>query len=179
MAGKVTINLSDDNDLLVSSSVIAKVLLVSQMSVSNFAKNGMPKIIGKGNPTYPVRECLLWAIENGKIKLPTNDEDRENLPPDWRDKLASAELKEEKLKVIRLENGSISKMAQIAFQIGDFVKNGILNIPGRISAILAKEDDVHECELIMRNEFMSVMQDMADQIDQLKSEIQEESARER
>ena len=175
MAGKVTIDLSDDNDLLVSSKVIAKILQVSQQTIANWVRLGMPKIIGDKNPTYPVRGCVEWAIANGKLNIEFNADDtsRELLPPDLRDKLASAELKEEKLKVMRAEYGPIREMERIAYGIGDFVKSGMLSIPGRISSIVAKETDQHKCEMIMRNEIISVMQDMADQIDNLGGEMEE------
>ncbi len=180
MAGKVTIDLSDDNDLLVSSSVLAKILKVSRQRISLWAKDGMPLTGNKKRPTYPVRGCIEWAIANGKLDIDfkANEIDRERLPPDLRDKLASAELKEEKLKVMRAEYGPIKEMERIAYRIGDFVKNGMLAIPGRISSIVAKETDQHKCETIMRNEIVSVMQDMADQIDNVAGEMEEAAYRE-
>ena len=180
MAGKVTIDLSDDNDLLVSSSVIAKILKVSRQRIAVWAKEGMPLVGGGKRPTYPVRGCIEWAIANGKLDIDfkADEIDREQLPPDLRDKLASAEIKEEKLKIMRAEYGPIKEMERIAYGIGDFVKNGMMAIPGRISSTVAKETDQHKCETILRNEIVSVMQDMADQIENVAEEMRESAYRE-
>ena len=175
MAGKVTIDFSDDNDLLVSSKLIAKILGVTQRAISNWARDGMPQIKGKGNPLYPVRACIEWAIARGKIDIDfeADDLDRTQLPPDLRDKLASAELKEEKLKLLRGETGPIAEMEKIAYNIGDFVKNSMLSIPNRVAAILAKENDQHKIETLLRQEIVSVMQDMSDQMSQIKEQMKE------
>lgn len=175
MAGKVTIDLSNDNDLLVSASIIAKILKISRQRVSVWAKDGMPSVTESKRPLYPVRACIEWAIARGKIDIDfeTDDLDRTQLPPDLRDKLASAELKEEKLKLLRGETGPIAEMEKIAYNIGDFVKNSMLSIPSRVAAILAKESDQHKIETLLRQEIVSVMQDMSDQMSQIKDQMKE------
>jgi len=146
-------------------------LNISDRHVSRL--DGLPSEKIKGRYAFNEREVVIWGIKNGYFddEIKADDLDPDTLPPDLRDKLASAQLKEEKLKVVRAEYGPITEMQRIAFQIGDFVKNGMLSIPNRIASIIAKEDDPHRCEMLMRDEIVAVMQDTADQVEALEPEM--------
>ena len=103
MAGKITLDLTDDNDILVSVGVLSKLPVVdaSHTAIKKWIDDGLPYEMQGKRRVFPISKAIKWLIEHGKIDVSTEilDEfDRTQLPPDLRDKLASAELKEFKLQ---------------------------------------------------------------------------------
>jgi len=138
MAGKITLDLTDDNDIFVSVGILKDlpILQVSKMTISKWVKEGLPHEMQGKRRVFPISKAIKWLIEHGKIDVSTEilDEfDRSQLPPDLRDKLASAELKEFKLakeKGIVIDKGEVERQA---YEIGKKLKDALYAMPIRLA----------------------------------------------
>ena len=138
MAGKITLDLNNENDILVSSGVLTKlpVVNVSNRTITKWVKDGLPYETQGKRRVFPISKAIKWMIEHGKIDVKMDDfdeEDRKLLPPDLRDRLASAELKEFKLKK---EKGMVidkNEVERQAYEIGKKMKDGLYTIPIRVT----------------------------------------------
>jgi len=138
MAGKITLDLTDDNDILVSSGLLSKlpVVSVSQRTITQWVNDGLPYDTQGKRRVFPISKAIKWMIERGKIDVSTEmlDEiDRTELPPDLRDKLASAELKEFKLakeKGLVVDRDEVERQA---YEIGKKMKDALYAMPVRLA----------------------------------------------
>jgi phage terminase Nu1 subunit (DNA packaging protein) len=169
MAGKITLDLSDDNDILVSSGVLGKlpVVSVSQMTVKRWVNDGLPYEMQGRRRVFPISKAIKWMIEHGKIEITAGafDEiDRSQLPPDLRDKLASAELKEFKL---RKEKGLVVEKEEVerqAYEIGKKLKDSLYAMPVRLSDELVGKDS-NTIRNRMEEEISKVLEDVIREIE--------------
>ncbi len=138
MAGKITLDLTDDNDILVSVGVLKDLPItqVSKTTISNWVKDGLIYEMQGQRRVFPISKAIKWLIEHGKIDI-TNEileeVDRTQLPPDLRDRLASAELKEFKLakeKNLVVEKDEVERQA---FEIGKKLKDALYSMPVRLA----------------------------------------------
>jgi len=166
MAGKITVDIGNDKDLLVSVGVLKDlpIVQVSKMSISKWVNNGLPyETIGKRR-IFPISRAIKWMIEHGKIEVAVetfDNFDREQMPPDLRDKLASAELKEFKLKKEKGLYISKDEVERQAFEIGKKVKESLRNIPTRIGDELATINDPHLIKQKLTKEIDSILEQLA------------------
>jgi phage terminase Nu1 subunit (DNA packaging protein) len=170
MAGKITLDLTDDNDILVSVGILKDlpILQVSKMTISNWINDGLPYEMQGKRRTFPISKAIKWLIEHGKIDVSTEilDEiDRTELPPDLRDKLASAELKEFKLakeKGLVIDRDEVERQA---FEIGKKLKESLKTIPIRISDELASLNDAHTIRNRLEDEVNKILEDVSKDIE--------------
>jgi len=169
MAGRLTVDIGEDGDILVSLGALAQLPIVEATSrtISRWANDGLPyEMLGKRR-LYPISKCLKWMIEHGKIDVAVetfDDFDREQMPPDLRDKLASAELKEFKLKKERGYYIEKDEVERQAYEIGKKVKENLRMISNRIGDELAAIDDPHEIKERLTNEISNVLEQLAGEI---------------
>jgi len=138
MAGKITLDLTNDNDVLVSVGVLSKlpVVNVSGRAITDWVKEALPYEMQGKRRVFPISKAIKWMIEHGKIDVSTEileEFDKTQLPPDLRDKLASAELKEFKLakeKGIVIERGEVERQA---YEIGKKLKDALYAMPIRLA----------------------------------------------
>ena len=139
MAGKLTLYLSDDNDILVSVGVFKDLPIisnVSKMTITRWVKDGLPFEMQGRRRVFPISKAIKWLIEHGKVDISNEileEMDRSELPPDLRDKLASAELKEFKLqkeKELYIDKEEVSRQA---FEIGKKLKDALYVLPSRFA----------------------------------------------
>ena len=170
MAGKLTVDIGDDKDLLVSVGVLKDlpIVKVSKMSISKWVSDGLPyETIGKRR-VFPISRAIKWMIEHGKIEIAVeafDDIDREQMPPDLRDKLASAELKEFKLKKEKGLYIAKDEVERQAFEIGKKVKESLRSIPSRIGDELATMSDPHAIKEKISREIDAVLEKLAKDIE--------------
>jgi len=169
MAGKITLDLADDNDILVSVGVLSKlpVVGVSQRAITGWVQNGLPYEMQGRRRVFPISKAIKWMIEHGKIEITAGafDEiDRSQLPPDLRDKLASAELKEFKLKK---EKGLVVEKEEVerqAYEIGKKLKDSLYAMPVRLSDELVGKDS-NTIRNRMEEEISKVLEDVIREIE--------------
>ena len=164
MAGKITLNLTDDNDILVSVGVLSKlpVVNVSGRAITDWVKEGLPHEMQGKRRVFPISKAIKWLIEHGKIDVSTEilDEfDRTQLPPDLRDKLASAELKEFKLakeKGLVVEKEVVERQA---YEIGKKLKDALYAMPVRLADELVGKKS-NEIRNRMEEEISKILEDI-------------------
>jgi len=164
MAGKITLDLTDDNDILVSVGVLSKlpVVNVSGRAITDWVKEGLPHEMQGKRRVFPISKAIKWLIEHGKIDVSTEilDEfDRTQLPPDLRDKLASAELKEFKLakeKGIVIDKGEVERQA---YEIGKKLKDALYAMPIRLADELVGKKS-NEIRNRMEEEISKILEDV-------------------
>jgi len=164
MAGKITLNLTDDNDILVSVGVLSKlpVVNVSGRAITDWVKEGLPHEMQGKRRVFPISKAIKWLIEHGKIDVSTEilDEfDRTQLPPDLRDKLASAELKEFKLakeKGLVVEKEAVERQA---YEIGKKLKDALYAMPVRLADELVGKKS-NEIRNRMEEEISKILEDI-------------------
>jgi len=169
MAGKITLDLADDNDILVSVGVLSKlpVVGVSQRAITGWVQDGLPYEMQGRRRVFPISKAIKWMIEHGKIEITAGafDEiDRSQLPPDLRDKLASAELKEFKLKK---EKGLVVEKEEVerqAYEIGKKLKDSLYAMPVRLSDELVGKDS-NTIRNRMEEEISKVLEDVIREIE--------------
>ncbi len=170
MAGKITVEIGDDGDLLVSVGVLRElpIVSVSKMAISKWVSAGLPyETIGRRR-VFPISKAIKWMIERGKIEVSSDafdDIDRTQLPPDLRDKLASAELKEFKLKKERGLYVDIEEVQRQAFEIGKKTKESLKSISNRISNELSTISDPHIIRERIDAEIGKVLEDLSKEIE--------------
>jgi phage terminase Nu1 subunit (DNA packaging protein) len=170
MAGKITLETTDDNDILISVGLLKDlpIVKVSKMTISNWVNDGLPYETQTKRRLFPISKTIKWLIEHGKIDVSTEilDEiDRTELPPDLRDKLASAELKEFKLakeKGLVVDRDEVERQG---FEIGKKTKESLKAIPIRLSDELASMNDAHAIRRRLENEVNSILEDLSKSIE--------------
>ena len=169
MAGKITLDLTDDNDILVSVGVLSKLPVVdaSHTAIKKWINDGLPYEMQGRRRVFPISKAIKWMIEHGKIEITAGafDEiDRSQLPPDLRDKLASAELKEFKL---RKEKGLVVEKEEVerqAYEIGKKLKDSLYAMPVRLSDELIGKDS-NTIRNRMEEEISKVLEDVIREIE--------------
>ena len=164
MAGKITLDLTDDNDILVSVGILKDlpILKVSKMTISRWVEEGLPYEMQGKRRVFPISKAIKWLIEHGKIDVSTEilDEfDRTQLPPDLRDKLASAELKEFKLakeKGLVVEKEAVERQA---YEIGKKLKDALYAMPVRLADELVGKKS-NEIRNRMEEEISKILEDV-------------------
>ena len=164
MAGKITLDLTDDNDILVSVGILKDlpILKVSKMTISRWVEEGLPYEMQGKRRVFPISKAIKWLIEHGKIDVSTEilDEfDRTQLPPDLRDKLASAELKEFKLakeKGLVIEKEVVERQA---YEIGKKLKDALYAMPVRLADELVGKKS-NEIRNRMEEEISKILEDI-------------------
>ena len=164
MAGKITLDLTDDNDILVSVGVLSKLPVVnaSHTAIKKWIDDGMPYELQGRRRVFPISKAIKWLIEHGKIDVSTEilDEfDRTQLPPDLRDKLASAELKEFKLakeKGLVVEKEAVERQA---YEIGKKLKDALYAMPVRLADELVGKKS-NEIRNRMEEEISKILEDV-------------------
>lgn len=169
MAGKITLDINEDSDILVSVGVLSKlpVVDVSHTAIKKWIGDGLPYEMQGRRRVFPVSRAIRWMIEHGKIEVAVetfSDFDREQMPPDLRDKLASAELKEFKLKKEKGLYISKDEVERQAFEIGKKVKESLRNIPTRLGDELATINDPHLIKQKLTKEIDSILEQLAREI---------------
>jgi len=164
MAGKITLDLADDNDILVSVGVLKDlpIVRVSKTAIQKWINDGLPyEMLGRRR-VFPISKAIKWMIEHGKIEVTAGafeDIDRTQLPPDLRDKLASAELKEFKLKK---EKGLVVEKSEVerqAFEIGKKLKDALYAMPVRLSDELVGKNS-NEIRNKIESEISNILEDV-------------------
>lgn len=164
MAGKVTVDLNSNDDILVSAGVLAKLARVSQKTINNYDKDDMPFEKRGARKVYPVRQCLEWMIFRGKItvEMETSDDvDRKKLPPDYRKDLADAELKEHKLAVLRGEYVSLEEVTDAAVKVITNTKTMLLPIGTKLAPVLAVTDDPSKVKQLIDDSIYGALENLA------------------
>jgi len=169
MAGKITLDLTDDNDILVSVGVLKDlpIVKVSKAAIQKWINDGLPYEMQGRRRVFPISKAIKWMIEHGKIEITAGafDEiDRSQLPPDLRDKLASAELKEFKL---RKEKGLVVEKEEVerqAYEIGKKLKDSLYAMPVRLSDELVGKDS-NTIRNRMEEEISKVLEDVIREIE--------------
>ena len=169
MAGKITLDLTDDNDILISVGVLSKlpVIEVSQRTITSWVKDGLPYEMQGQRRVFPISKAIKWLIEHGKIDVSNEileEFDRTQLPPDLRDRLASAELKEFKLakeKGIVIEKEEVERQA---YEIGKKLKDSLYAIPVRLADELTNLES-NEIRNRIEEEISKTLEDIMRDID--------------
>lgn len=170
MAGKITLDLSDDNDILVSVGVFKDLPIisnVSKMTITRWVKDGLPFEMQGRRRVFPISKAIKWLIEHGKVDISDKilDElDRSKLPPDLRDKLASAELKEFKLQKEKELYINKEEVEREAFEIGKKLKDTLYTLPIRLGDELVGKDS-SDIRQIMEEEISKVLENVIKDIE--------------
>lgn len=137
-------------------SEISRVFGVSVNTIDAWLRKGMPhKITKSGGYEFDVEAIVKW---------------RESLLKVSDDEMRKARIQREiyKAKLCRLEfereSGLLvyaSDVKDEAFKCARLVRDSLLNIPGRLSALLAAEKDVHKINSMLDKEIRQVLESLA------------------
>lgn len=150
------------NDLYLTARDAAKILNVSERSIHDYKKRGIPKTDDK-QPKYPGREIVLWGIENGVIDYSVSsiEEDLENIPPKERKDLAEARLKELELAKKKGELISIDEIRKENEYVLTAFKNKSLAIPSKIAPALVGIENTAEIQAILEKAVHELLIELA------------------
>jgi len=170
MANRLTVEIADDGDILVSvgALIALPIVGVSKMSITKWINAGLPFEQKGKRRLFPISKAVKWMIESGKIDIKVEsleNMDRDKLPPDLRDKLASAELKEFRLRRERELVVEKDEVERQAFEIGRKTKEALKTISLRFAEQLANISDAHKIRKILDEEVAKILIDLSEEID--------------
>lgn len=147
-----------EDDILVSSGALAKVFNRSQQQIGNYKDIKFIKRGGK--KLYPLREAVVYGVKKGVIKIATDIETNETikeLPVAVQKDYWDAKLKEQKYLKDSGELIDIDSVQKEAFEIARVLRDSFLNIPDRVSALIASKNSEHEVAQILKQEIGQVL----------------------
>jgi len=134
---------------VVGNREIAEVFGVTDDTVLNYAKDGMPKL---GYDTYDLAACCKWYIERQESRLKEAQStsrsglDREKI----RQTAADAEIKEIKAAQLRGELIPLDVYERNVGAVFGFVRQGFLTLPGRAAPQLEGLDRIEIKDRLMK-----------------------------
>lgn len=171
MAGNVTVEIDENNDLLVSASVFAGIINKSRRQVTNYKKDGIPIVKRGSRSLYPVRKAFEWLIKRGviKVKLEEGDaEDVELLPPNIRKDLADAKLKEFNLKILEGKYILKEEEEKAAANLAISLRDRLMSLPDRIVPGLEADEKIkHAIRVELKREFTNFIADFNEGIEKI------------
>lgn len=160
---KITLDRSKDGkDILVSVGLLAQFTGISERSFTNYKEKGIPHEQKGGRTLYPFADALKWLIINGyrKLDIPTDNIDREQLPPSVRKTLADAEIKEIQLQILKGELIQVSVAIENMVTIITRVRNRILSLGSRLAPFIAFKSDQDEVKGILEKATLEALEEL-------------------
>ena len=133
----------------------AKAFFVNPRTVTRWHQDGMPR---NDDGTYNLPECIAWRLDRLTEDMPAGDETEESAK--W-----LAEFRKERATLARMKREhlegrlvDIDEVQQDAFNKGRQIRDTLLNLPARLSAILAAESDGAKIDEILTKEIKQALE---------------------
>lgn len=140
---------------------LARAFGISQVSIRNWLDKGLPHIRTSRGYTFDLAESIKWREKILK--------DAKTVGGDFEAARAEKELwraKTCKLNFERLEGSLVDaeSVRQAAFSKARLVRDSLLNIPARVSPILAAETNAKKINEILTQEIRQALENLCDSI---------------
>lgn len=147
---------------------LSKAFGVSQVSIRNWITKGIPCKRTSRGYTFDLTEAIQWREKHLQESKQGSNNEYEAARTEkeiYRAKMA-------KLNYERLEGSLVyaKDVRQAAFEKGRLVRDQLLNIPARVSPIIAAERDPKKTHEILTNEIRQCLETIADDLKEVKNE---------
>lgn len=141
----------------VSADTLADLLCVSQVQISNYCKDGMPKV---GTGKYPLRECIQWYAKKNKTKI--SDAHTAEDAAKLRQAEAKAELMEIELALERERYIEVDDALESLGETLSAVKSSLMSLSTRVAPQVLNVSTAAEVEATIKKYVVETLEELAE-----------------